>query len=200
MNPFLHAKEGLRGAFVNLDIPLRHHRYAGARRVRFGKDLAHHLAILGKQEWSQASERGFLPEIAGESQRVLFVTTNPSAFTTAQVTYIGPLTGIQQSPLVLCLHYIPSLTITAAKTATIQMRRTDTPAVISNAVILAGTTQTTIGAITLVGYLPMPSTTTTAVQIPAGSGIDVQGADTNPGAQVNASATAPVTLGAFGIA
>ncbi len=187
---------------MNLPIDLRTLRSAGRRRYKTSVEIAEYIDGLSPTEWACAKDifERQLPPMGGGSQQVIFATAAATALTTAQVTFLGPLYGIPQAPLVLCIAYIPQMaSATAAKTITVQMRRTDTPAVISNFVKLTATADTNPGPFTLIGVLPLPSTTTTAVQLPAGYGIDVQGADTGSSAVPTGSATAPMILGAFGM-
>lgn len=186
-----------------LELSLNHIRYAGRRRYKTSQEIAEYIWGLSPEEWACARDvfdRRPAP-IAGASQNVIFVTGAASALTASQVTFLGPLVGIPQSPIVLCLAYIPQITtVTATATITLQMRRTDTPAVISNAVKLAATADTNPGPFTIMGVLPIPSTTTTAVNLPPGYGIDVQGANSSGSGVPTGSATAPMILGAFGLA
>lgn len=187
---------------LNLNLSLRDRKSAGARRVRVGRDLAHYLADCTDDELNFARRLLTQPPMGGASQQVIFKTAAATAATTAQVTFIGPLYGIPVSPLILCLFFCPTYaSVTATSTVTTQMRRTDTPAVIANAINLAGTTATQNGPVVLIGYLPNPQTSAAAIaSIPGGHGIDVQYADSSHTAVATGTATAPISLSAIGVA
>lgn len=181
--------------YSRLAVTTRQARSAGRKRLALGRELAHHLIDTAR---SGALLDALKAPIAGASQNVIFVTTSPAALGAVQTTFIGPLIGLPQSPLILCMAYIPQITgTTATATVTLQMRRTDTPAVIGNAVHLCGTADTNPGPFIIVGYVPTPAN---IAAIPAGSGIDVQGAASAGAGTLTASATAPLSLGAFGLA
>lgn len=168
-------------------------RRAGRYRYRTALELADFVHELSASERNCVRELLKLPPIAGATQNVLNVTASPAALGAAQATYIGPVLGIPQSPLIIALHHLPQIAgTTAAATITLQMRRTDTPAVIANAVHLCATGDTNPGPFTIVGIVP--------AGIPAGSGVDVQGAASAGAGTPTASATAPITLAVLGLA
>lgn len=168
-------------------------RGAGQRRVREANDLAHYLAQASHEELDFARKLLSAPPMAGGAQRVLALTSNAAALGAAQATIIGPIYDIPLSPLVLCFFHLPQIAgTTAAATITLQMRRTDTPAVISNAVHLCATADTNPGPFSLMGALLAP-------KIEAGAGIDVQGAASAGAGTPTGTATAPILLTAIGV-
>ena len=176
-----------------LPIDLKTLRNAGQRRYRTALELRDFVSELSATERNAIRELLKLPAIAGGSQNVLNITASAAALTSSQVTYIGPVLGIPQAPLILALHHLPQIAgTTATATITLQMRRTDTPAVIANAVHLCGTADTNPGPFDIIGIVP--------AGVPAGSGVDVQGAASSGAGTPTASATAPITLAVVGLA
>ena len=168
-------------------------KLAGLRRYRTAIELQDYVRELSGTERNELRELLKIPALGGGSQNGLNVTTSPAALGAAQATYIGPVLGIPQAPLVLAFHHLPQIAgTTATATVTLQMRRTDTPAVIANAVHLCGTADTNPGPFDIIGVVP--------TGIPAGSGVDVQGAASAGAGTPTASATAPITLAVVGLA
>jgi hypothetical protein len=115
-----------------------------------------------------------------------------TALTASQVAFVGPVLNVPQDPLVLALAYIPVITtITAASTTTLNLNRTDTPAVIQSTAILAATGQTTIASTFIMAVVPFG--------IPAANGVSLSGANSTPAGVPTGSATAPIILALVGL-
>lgn len=172
---------------------------AGRRRSRHAADLIDFLkldtpervALMNALGVSSKDRLGLLPIIGGAEQ-VNILTVSPTALAAGAATYQGPLIGIPQAPLVLGLHFAPTVTgATAAATLTFNMRRTDTPAVIGSQSWLTATADTNPRGPFIATVVPFG--------IPAASGIDVQGSASAGAGTLTASATAPLILAALGL-
>jgi hypothetical protein len=136
-------------------------------------------------------ELGLLPNHRNAQEFLTYIAA-ATALTSSQVAFMGPLLNVPQSPLVLAITQIPTITtVTAASTVTLNINRTDTPAVIGGSPILAATGQTALGPITLITVVPFG--------IPAGSGISVSGAASSGSPVPTGSATQPMILAMLGL-
>lgn len=184
--------------FPDLFPDLKTFRQAGPRRARRAVDLidflkldtAERVKLMNELAVPSKDRLGLLPIIGG-SEQINIVTSSPAALGGALATYIGPVTGIPESPLVLGVHFAPTVTgATAAATLTFNMRRTDTSAVIASQSFLTATADTNPRGPFIVGVVPFG--------IPAANGIDVQGSASAGAGTLTASATAPLILAALG--
>lgn len=170
-------------------------RRAGKRRANEGVELAEHVrAPMTRSEIIAALASGKpVPKMAGGGQEFLLTIVNPAALGAALTTYQGPLLSVPQDPLVLAVHYIPTIAaVTAASTMQFNRRRTDVPTVIGGGTTLTATAATQIGGLTFVDVVPP--------NIPAGSGIDCQASTSVGAGTITVSATAPMVLALLGIA
>lgn len=132
--------------------------------------------------------------LGGGAESYLTYPAVATALTTAQVAFMGPLLSSPDAPLVLALAYIPSITtVTAASTITLNINRTDTPAVIGGSSFLAATAGTANQApITMMAIVPFG--------IPAANGVSVSGAASTGSPVPTGSATQPMILALVGLA
>lgn len=131
--------------------------------------------------------------VGGGAESYLTYPAVATALTTAQVAFMGPLLSTPDSPLVLALAYIPTITtITATSTLTFNINRTDTPAVIGGCTMLAPTAGTAnFAPVTMMAIVPFG--------IPAANGISVSGAATSGSPVPTGSATQPMILALVGL-
>jgi hypothetical protein len=173
-------------------------RQAGHRRARRAVDLIDFLKMdsVGRAQLLDelqvpAIKRLGLLSLMGSSEQVIIATVSPAALGAAAATYIGPLIGLPEQPLVLGVHFCPTVTgANAAVTLTFAMRRTDTPANIATQSFLTATADTNPRGPFIVGVVPFG--------IPAANGIDVQGTASAGAGTLTASATSPLILAAVG--
>lgn len=166
---------------------------AGRARLRKGTEFAEWLIDPKSEETpEQILMRKGLGRIMGGSEQILLVTASPAALAAAAATYIGPLIGIPEQPLVMAFHYCPTVTgATAAATLTFTMRRTDTPATIGTQSFLTATADTNPRGPVFFCVVPFG--------IPAANGVDVQGAASAGAGTLTASATSPLVLAVLGV-
>lgn len=134
-----------------------------------------------------------LPRIRGAAAEYAVYPAVATALTTAQVAFLGPLENVPQTPLVLGLAYIPTVTTqTAAATIVLNFNRTDTPAVIGGSTYLTPTAGT-------VNSAPVNMLCIVPFGIPAVNGISVSGSDTAGTAIPTGTATRPMIIAMLGL-
>jgi hypothetical protein len=167
-------------------------KFAGRNRVRTADEIVSEVIQLETTELDKFLKIIKSPTIMGGAEQILTVIASPAALGAALATYIGPLVGIPQAPLVLGITFAPTITgATAAAVVTANMRRTDTPAVIGSQVATMPTGGTNPPGPFIITQVPFG--------IPAGNGIDVQASASAGAGTLTATATAPIILAALGL-